>query len=870
MNMREKKREIGMGMCVLILLAIFSVTAFGAPPPPHPPDVQINGTSADDTIYFGYVKIGVTDLLAVAGNIGGWPPAPYYVPTGGRLIIYGNGGNDHIEAVSGETKGGVTFGDITNLSFSSYLLYGGAGNDTIIGKPLDKPIVVYGNDGNDHLIGGAGDDHLYGGAGDDYIDGGSGNDLIYGDDGKDFLMGDKGNDNIYGGAGNDIIVGGIGDDTIEGGSGIDTFRCRKSNYAIADYDAYADEDCNDTDPPLVETVVKRDPYWEWAYMTANGDGVTFDSLTTSNAELLITERAAGASILMSESGDMPLSGDFDRDGKVDDVAIYRSFTQHWYYDWDHNATNDETTEPWSLRGDRPVVGDFDRDGKIDDVAVFRPSNRMWYFDYDHDGDSDDTSGPWGLAGDIPIAGDFNRDGYSDDVAVFRPSNHMWYFDYHHDGDTDVTSGPWGLAGDIPLAGDFDRDGRNDDVALFRPIGAMWFYDYNHNGTTDKKVLGWGFPGDIPLAGDFNRDGKLDDVAVFRPSDKHWYYDYRHDGTTDATYGPWGIVGSPLHTTHKQYGSTCGPGSLAMVMADLGLADTTQRLFFNRDLDAWAEPMDMTVWNPDTAVDVGFHLSMEHIMYEGYHRYFENGSGRVDEWPPEAFNQTDNKLKTGNHAGSGDGDFFQIRYDIGDVNWNPTTKVTSGQVQEWTYHGPAVAFGGEGQYEEGLPYVADKFNESNYLDAYPVDAKFREGVPSSIYRWNAQFKNLDHFKAVVRGFIDHNIPVVVHVDSGNHYNTLVGYWDSSAGFFIYTADPLDGKGRAYHNKPMRWRKIRVTEATFRAGVLTGMMFYHHAETGCTSPSSWARQIDSAYGHVGNFWFFSPDINSLCGHVGFRVE
>lgn len=869
MNMREKKREIGMGMCVLILLAIFSVTAFGAPPPPHPPDVTINGTSADDTIYFGYVKIGVTDLLAVAGNIGGGPPTRYYVPTGGRLIIYGKGGNDHIEAVSGETKRGVTFGDITNLSFSSYLLYGGTGNDTIMGKPLDKPIFVYGNDGNDHLFGGAGDDYLSGGAGDDYIEGGGGNNEIHGGDGNDFLMGGNGDDLINGGNGNDTILGGTGVDKIYGGSGYDTFRCRKSDHAITLYDgSHAYMDCNDK-PPVgsavrdsIEKVDKRDPYLEWAYMTVNGDGVTFESLTTSNAGLLITDRAAGASILMSEYGDMPLSGDFDRDGKVDDVAIYRSFTQHWYYDWDHNATNDETTEPWSLRGDRPVAGDFNCDGYIDDVAVFRPSNRMWYFDYYHDGTIDDTSGPWGLAGDVPVAGDFNRDGCSDDVAVYRPSNRKWYFDYHHDGTTNGTS-LWGYYGEpvIPLAGDFNRDGYNDDIALFRPADGQWFYDYRHNGgTPDKTVKGWGVPGDIPLAGDFNRDGKMDDVAVFRPSQRYWSYDYYHDGTPPYEIsGPWGVMGSPLYTAHKQYPSTCGPGSLAMVMADLGLADTTQRLFFNRDLDAWAEPMDMTVWNPNTAVDVGFHLSMEHIMYEGYHRYFENGSGRVDDWPAEAFNQTDHTLNTGNRAESLDGDFFQIPYDIGDVNWNPVTEVTSGQVQEWTFHGPAVGFDGEGNTDEGLPYVADKFNESLYVDAYPVNTKFRSGVPDSIYRSNAQFKNLAHFKAVVRGFIDHNIPVVVGVDSGNHFNTLMGYWDSSAGFFIYTADPLDGWGRSYHNKPMRWRKIRVTEETFRAGVLTAMMFYHHAKTGCTSPTSWASLIDSSYG-----------IDSLCGHVGFRVE
>lgn len=804
-------------------------------------DVTFNGTAGEDTIYFGY---SVSENKLVVLHITGGVQTVTYHTMSGKLNIYGNNGNDHIEALSEVTKEGVAFGDITNLTFTKYYLWGGGGNDKIIGTPFKD--WIYGGDGNDHLIGGQGDDYINGGAGNDYISGYGGNDLIYGSSGDDFLLGDQGDDTIYGGAGNDIIVGGTGMDVIDGGDGFDTFRCRKADHAVTLYDsADANTDCGDVAARIsIEAVDQKDPYRDWAYLTRNDDGLTVHDLTTSNAELLITDRACGASILMSESGDMPLSGDFDRDGKRDDVAVYRSLTRHWYYDFNHNAGTNEDKGPWGLRGDRPVAGDFDGDGKSDDVAVFRPSNRTWYYDFNHNGSTDLSVANWGRAGDIPIGGDFDRDGISDDVAVFRPSTRMWYFDYNHNGTTDATSGPWGYAGDIPLAGDFDRDGKNDDIALFRPASGTWYYDYNHDTTTDETVASWGVLGDIPLAGDFDGDGFQDDVAVFRLSTRTWYYDYNHDGTTDATVGPWGLMGSPLYTAHKQYGGTCGPTALAMVMFDLGLADTSKRLFFSRDLNQPAVALDTAVWDQATAVDVGYKLSMEHIMYEGYHNYFGIDSDWKDRVPAPNFLEGEHQLNTSDHTGGGNGAFFQIRYDIGHVDWNPATKTTSGLVQKWTNYGAAVGWEGQGIRNRGLPYVANKFAGS-YADAYPVDTKIGG---------SGKFASLDHFRAVIRGFIDHNIPVVIGVEGGGHFNTLIGYWDSSAGFFIYTADPLDGWGRPFYGKPMRWKKIRVTDSTFRAGVLAGMMFYGHSKTGCGTPTSWAGKIDSDYAK-----------NSLCGYL-----
>lgn len=212
----------------------------------------------------------------------------------------------------------------------------------------------------------------------------------------------------------------------------------------------------------------------------------------------------------------------------------------WYFNHDYDNSTNGTPFDWGKAGDRPVVGDFDRDGRIDDIAVFRPSTYNWYIDYNHNGSTDETIANWGLCSDVPLAGDFDGDGYMDDFGVFRPADGEWYFDYNYNGTTDEMVSSWGLNGDRPLVGDFDRDGRVDDVAVFRSSNAQWYFDYNHDGVTDDQLDGWGFAGDKPLAGDFDRDGRLDDLALYRPSNHTWYFDYNQTGSPSDTSTNWGL------------------------------------------------------------------------------------------------------------------------------------------------------------------------------------------------------------------------------------------------------------------------------------------------------------------------------------------
>jgi len=237
------------------------------------------------------------------------------------------------------------------------------------------------------------------------------------------------------------------------------------------------------------------------------------------------------------SGDQPIAGDFDRDGTVDDVAVYRPSDHFWYYDHDHDGDTDDTFGPWAqVTSYRPFAGDFDRDGYIDDVAVLRLSDLSWHYDYDHNGTTDvSISVPGcGMVDYIPMAIDSDRDGYVDDRVAYRPSNRKWYYDRNHDCISADGSpiGPWGIGEDRPVAGDFDRDGKMDDVGVFRPSTQIWYYDENHDGNTDHASGPWGKENGLPVAGDFRRETEawLDDVGIFNPNNRTWYYDSYHNAT----------------------------------------------------------------------------------------------------------------------------------------------------------------------------------------------------------------------------------------------------------------------------------------------------------------------------------------------------
>lgn len=139
----------------------------------------------------------------------------------GGVRMIGGEGNDYLKAgPMTEYMNGYSGRNLFNAAQGTGVkIFGGVGNDTIIGSP-----------GNDVIDGYEGDDVILGGAGDDDIRGGGGIDALFGEDGHDRLD-----------AGNVIEVDGIVyREMVYGNNGRDTFQEKDVDAHYNDYDLAED------------------------------------------------------------------------------------------------------------------------------------------------------------------------------------------------------------------------------------------------------------------------------------------------------------------------------------------------------------------------------------------------------------------------------------------------------------------------------------------------------------------------------------------------------------------------------------------------------------------------------------------------------
>ncbi len=208
-------------------------------------------------------------------------------------------------------------------------------------------------------------------------------------------------------------------------------------------------------------------------------------LQSSNATLRIEN--------FGQTGDQPISvGDWDGDGKAD-VSIYRDSgvgnqSSFFYRGSLNNPSGNVTYLPWGTTGDKPMRGDFDGDGKFD-AAVFRPSNQTWYINQSSNNQL--RTDYWGLANDKFVNADFDGDSKTD-LAVFR--NGIWYIKQSSNGQ--LTYYNWGVDTDILVPADYDGDGKTD-AAIYR--NGIWYLRSSSSGNMSVQNLGLGSDQPVPNA-----------------------------------------------------------------------------------------------------------------------------------------------------------------------------------------------------------------------------------------------------------------------------------------------------------------------------------------------------------------------------------
>lgn len=196
------------------------------------------------------------------------------------------------------------------------------------------------------------------------------------------------------------------------------------------------------------------------------------------------------------NGDVPVSGDWDGDGKAD-LAVYRAATtangqSNFFYRPTSQPTVNFNTIPLGTLGEKPVVGDFDGDGRLDPAVFssFLSANGTATWRILQSSVNQLVLIGFGSPTDIPVPADYDGDGLTN-IAVFRPSNGTWYT--NQNPATNFGGIQFGANGDLPVPADYDGDGKAD-TAVFRPSTGVWFLNRTTSGLFGVQ---FGVNGDKP-------------------------------------------------------------------------------------------------------------------------------------------------------------------------------------------------------------------------------------------------------------------------------------------------------------------------------------------------------------------------------------
>jgi hypothetical protein len=248
------------------------------------------------------------------------------------------------------------------------------------------------------------------------------------------------------------------------------------------------------------------------------------------------------------TGELPLSGDFNGDGKVDIATFTRGSSGDVYVglsDGTKFGAGTAWQDSFAFNDEIPFAGDFNGDGKDDIASFVRASSdvqvalsngttfgaaTVWHDLFSNNNES-------------PDVGDFNGDG-KDDIATFTQGStgdvYVALSDGTKFGTGTIWHGDFASGNETPAVGDFNGDGK-DDIVTFVKGTSGDVYVALSTGSGFGIGIRWhdlfSTGGEIPGVGDFTGDGK-DDIITFTRGTSGDVYVASSDGAQFGTGIRW--------------------------------------------------------------------------------------------------------------------------------------------------------------------------------------------------------------------------------------------------------------------------------------------------------------------------------------------
>jgi large repetitive protein len=222
-------------------------------------------------------------------------------------------------------------------------------------------------------------------------------------------------------------------------------------------------------------------------------------------------------VALGSANDIPLTGDFDGDGKAD-LATFNRSTATWVV---YRSTQNGSAFKFGTPGSSlPIVGNFDGPGATQ-YGVFDVVNGIGVWTLTSPNSGVRQYG-FGATGDIPLTGDFDGVGY-DQMAVYRPSTGQFIVFVPANGNqpASVHVAATMQPNQIPVPGRYDDLYYFVNHLPYKTEPAV--YDPNTGVFTIARPAGSYFPnqavfqaGDIPVPADYAGVGWTI-PGVYRPS-----------------------------------------------------------------------------------------------------------------------------------------------------------------------------------------------------------------------------------------------------------------------------------------------------------------------------------------------------------------